>query len=128
MIAGAVRPLPEDRVKDRPIGLETMFGQVPPPNFSGNPVSGLQWLDDDEHYLQLIGGKLWKVQARTGRSTAYVDSDKLTESLKAVMDESAAKALSQRPPLRTDPGKSGVLVEHQGDLYFGHFDGKPGVR
>lgn len=128
VIAGAVRPLPEDRVKDRPIGLETMFGQVPPPNFSGNPVSGLQWLDDDEHYLQLIGGKLWKVQARTGRSTAYVDSDKLTESLKAVMDESAAKALSQRPPLRTDPGKSGVLVEHQGDLYFGHFDGKPGVR
>jgi len=128
VIAGAVRPLAEERPKGRPIGLDALFGQGPPPNFSGNPVSGLQWLDDGEHFLQTKGGMLHKVHARTGRSSVYVDADKLTESLKAAMDEDAAKAQAHRPPLRSDPAKTGVLVEHKGDLYFGHFDGKPGVR
>jgi dipeptidyl aminopeptidase/acylaminoacyl peptidase len=128
VIAGAVRPLAEERGKDRPIGLDSMFGQGPPPNFSGNPVSGLQWLDDGEHFLQTKAGKPLKVHARTGRSSVFVDADKLAESLKSVLDEGAAKALAQRSATRTDPGKTGVLVEHQGDLYFGSFDGKPGVR
>src|SRR5262249_38351462 len=58
VIAGAIRPLAEDRPKDRPLDLAAAFGPGQPPNFNGNPVGGITWLDDGEHFLQNKSGKL----------------------------------------------------------------------
>src|SRR5262249_17051581 len=70
---GKVRPLPEDRKKDQPISVGQMpggarragkiFKKGPPgragrmpsstlPNFNGNPIGPISWLEDGEHFLQ----------------------------------------------------------------------------
>src|SRR5262249_30834260 len=48
---GRVRPLPKERSLNKPITPELLFRN--PPNFAGNPVSGITWLDDGEHFLQV---------------------------------------------------------------------------
>ena len=56
---GPVRPLPEERTTNKPITPELLFRNTP--NFAGNPVSGISWLDDGEHFLQVKDNRLWKV-------------------------------------------------------------------
>ena len=50
---GRVRPLPEDRVMNKPITFDAAYASVPPLNFTGSPVAGLTWLDDGQHFLQV---------------------------------------------------------------------------
>jgi dipeptidyl aminopeptidase/acylaminoacyl peptidase len=169
--AGPVRPLPEDRVLNKPFVPEMLYsglgaggGAVPPrggrgqvvrgqgappparggrgqrgqrapaggpPNLSGNPVFISGWLDDGEHFLQTIEGELCRVEARTGRAEPFIDVEKLTKSLQADpgLDANAAARRTARGPLsRTDPKRTGVLVEHDGNLFFARFDGTAAVK
>lgn len=129
LLTAAVRPLPEDRVVNRPIDIALVFGSGFPPNFGGNPMGGVTWLDDGEHFLQSKGGQLCKVHARTGRSTPFVDASKLEASLKAEPAlESVAAALSKRATFTMNPARTGALFTHQEDFYFGFFDGTPALR
>lgn len=60
------RPLPEDRRRDRPIRPEDVLREKPL-SFEGNPMSGLAWFEDGEHFVQVKEGRRWKVHAATGR-------------------------------------------------------------
>jgi dipeptidyl aminopeptidase/acylaminoacyl peptidase len=148
---GNVRPLPEDRVLNKPITYETLYESGRPPNFAGNPVSGLVWLEDGEHYLQRKDGSLRKVDAVTGRSEAYYDPDKLARGLASIptIDRTTAgnmaRSLAPRsgfergggPPdrgagrspfLHFNPQHTGALFEHETDLYYCNLDGTGAVR
>lgn len=127
---GQIRPLAENRTMNRRITVESMLDNRRPINLGGNPVSGLSWLDDGEHFLQVREGKLYKVQARTGRSEPFIDADKLAKSLAALptLDRRVAQGLARGANFRMDPKRTGTLIEHENDLYFARFDGTPGVR
>ncbi len=141
---GAIRPLPEEQGSLKPITFDTLYGSDRGPNFSGNPVSGLVWLDDGEHYLQTREGRLRKVEAVTGRSTPFYDPDKLTAGLAAL--PTLGKATAQRLTgggggmgrggrrggeaggLFMNPARTGALFEYESDLYYCNLDGSGAVR
>ncbi|HEV3238728.1 MAG TPA: M14 family metallopeptidase, partial [Gemmataceae bacterium] len=66
--SGAVKPLSEERKTKKTITEDMVYGKEPMPNLHGNPVGGLTWLEDGEHFLQIKENQLRKVNARTGRS------------------------------------------------------------
>ena len=81
LTSGRVRPLAEDRVLNKPITFEAVFGAEQPLSFAGNPVAGLTWLDDGEHFLQVKEGRLRKVHALSGRSQPMFDTAKVAQAL-----------------------------------------------
>ena len=125
---GAVRPLPEDRTLDKAIDFDVMFRN--PPNFGGVPVSGITWLDDGEHFLQVKDGRVWKVAATTGRGTPFIDVELLKKSLAAVpalkADELAR--IAGGPAYRLNPQRTAVLFTHGDELWYAKLDGSPAVR
>jgi dipeptidyl-peptidase-4 len=128
---GAVRPLPEERTMNKRITVDAVLeGGRRGIDLAGNPVSGLTWLDDGEHFLQAKDGKLFKVEARTGRAVPFVDPDKLAKSLAALptLDRRTVQTLSRSTRNQMDPQRSGTLIEQDNDLYFARFDGSPAVR
>ncbi|HEX4589952.1 MAG TPA: S9 family peptidase, partial [Gemmataceae bacterium] len=129
--AGPVRPLAEDRVVNKRITVEAMLeGGRRGIDLTGNPVSGLTWLDDGEHFLQIKDNTLYKVTARTGRAEPFVDREKLAKSLAALptLDRQTIQSLSRGPRFRMDPKRTGTLFDEGDDLYFAKFDGSPAVR
>jgi dipeptidyl aminopeptidase/acylaminoacyl peptidase len=127
--AGPVRPLAEDRTMNRPFNTDMLL-KGPPPNLSGNPITVLSWLDDGEHYLQVRGGELCKVHARSGRSEVFVDVAKLTKSLEALdtLDADTIGSLARGPSYRMNSQRTGMLFEQGNDYYVAYFDGRPAVR
>ncbi len=125
-----IRPLPEERTLNKPITFETLYGSSPPPNFSGSPMMGLTWLDDGEHFLQKKEGRLYKVQALTGRCQLFFDSDKVVTALAAVptIGREAAKGLADAVPSHLNPQRTAALLEHASDLYYCPLDGGKVVR
>lgn len=130
LTTGAVRPLADERTMNRRLDLASQFGDQPAPGFGGNPVGGLAWLPDGEHFLQQKGGKLWKVHARSGRAEPSVETAKLAASLKAIpgADDDWVELTSRWNTYPMDPARTGALIQREGDLYLAHFDGSPAVR
>jgi dipeptidyl aminopeptidase/acylaminoacyl peptidase len=130
LTSGPVRPLAEGRVLNKPITFEALYEAKTPPNFRGNPVSGITWLDDGVHFLQLKDGRLHKVQALTGRSQPLFDRDKLAAGLGRLptIGAKAARALTRSPRLQMNPGRTGALFQHEDDLYYCNLDGTGAVR
>lgn len=130
LTTGKVKPLSEDRsAKKKPITLEA-FEANQLPNFAGGMVAGLRWLDDGEHYLQTKDRQLVKVHAATGRTSAWLDHDKLEKSLAAIpkMSRQTARTLARSPALQMNPQKTGCKIEHDNDLWYCPFDGGKAVR
>ena len=123
---GPARPLPEDRTAARPITLDLLFLNTP--NFTGNPVGGLTWVDG-EHFLQAKDHRLYKVRAGTGRAEPFVDVEKLKKSL-AVVPALRPEELNRLagPPYRFNSKRTAVLFTHGDDLYHTKLDGSPAVR
>jgi dipeptidyl aminopeptidase/acylaminoacyl peptidase len=122
--SGKVRPLAEERGKKKPITLDALSaGRLP--NFNGNPVSGLTWLPDGEHFLQVKGDMLCKVEALTGRSQPFFDQDKFAKALASLpkMPRLRAQLLARRPLFHPNPQRSATLIDHNGDLYLCPLDG-----
>jgi dipeptidyl-peptidase-4 len=126
---GPVRPLPEKRASGKPITFETVHGPHKV-DFGGSPVSGLAWLQDGEHYLQVRDGRLYKVHAASGRSSLYIDPNKLAEGLMHVpaMTKKDAESLSQRTSFQMSPDHAAVLLDYESDLYYATIDGATAVR
>jgi dipeptidyl-peptidase 4 len=124
---GPARPLPEDRKTDKPITLDLLFRNTP--NFSGNPVSGLTWIDAD-HFLQDKDGRLYKVHAATGRAELFVDVEKVKKSLAAIpgLRPEELNRLTNPAFFRFNPKRTATLVTHGEDLYHVKLDGTPAVR
>jgi dipeptidyl aminopeptidase/acylaminoacyl peptidase len=130
LTTGQPRPLPEDRVTNKPITEELLFGGRGRGftfGFAGNPAGGLQWLDA-EHFLQPKEGKLWKVEARTGKAELFADPEKLKKSLAAVPEIKDAERISKAIPTRMNPDRTAMLVDAGQDLAVAYFDGRPAVR
>src|SRR5207244_2399176 len=68
---GKVRPLTEDRPPVRRV-TAAMLDDGTLPNFGGDPVTVMGWLDDGEHFLQFKDDELLKVHAASGRSEPYL--------------------------------------------------------
>ncbi|MBI4617401.1 MAG: DPP IV N-terminal domain-containing protein [Planctomycetes bacterium] len=122
----AARRLAEERPRPRRVTFDDLHAEGPRLDLSGDPVSGIEWLDT-EHFLQTKEGELWKVGARTGRSEPF--SDRKTEALLAAVkevfkldDEKARELVASGRPTH-DPSR-GRLLERDGDLWYGDLGGK----
>ena len=78
MALGAARALPEARGEPQPITEALLAGRGGGFSFglSGAPVTSGPWIDD-EHFLQVKGGQLLRVEARTGKSEPFADPEKI---------------------------------------------------
>jgi dipeptidyl aminopeptidase/acylaminoacyl peptidase len=125
---GPVRPLPEDRTLNKPIDFDVMFRSQP--NFGGVPVSGITWLDDGEHFLQVKDGRVWKVAAATGRATPFIDVELLKKSLASVpaLKSEDLSRIAGGPAYRLNPQRTAVLFTHGDELWHAKLDGSPAVR
>jgi dipeptidyl-peptidase-4 len=87
------------------------------------------WLDDD-HFLQIKGGKWLKVQALTGQAEPYYDSARLAQALAVVpgVSKNTAATLAQNSPLLVNPQRSGGLFTTSEEMYYCNFDGTGGTK
>jgi dipeptidyl-peptidase-4 len=127
---GRVRPPADTREHNKPITFETVYGPEHRVDFGGAPVSGLTWLEDGEHYLQVRDGRLYQVYATSGRSTSFIDPNKLAEGLKRLPTLRAKdiESLSKRTRLPMSPDRKAVLIDYESDLYYATLDGRTAVR
>jgi dipeptidyl aminopeptidase/acylaminoacyl peptidase len=127
---GPVRPPAESREMNKPITFETVYGPKGKVNFNGSPVSGLTWLDDGEHYLQIRDKRLYKVHATSGRSVLFIDPNALAAGLRGLpaMRSKDAEAISRRTLFTMSPDCNGLLIDYENDLYYCTRDGQTAVR
>jgi dipeptidyl-peptidase-4 len=127
---GEVCPLKEKRQLNKPITFETIYDPNDKVDFGGSPVSGLTWLKDGEHYLQVRDDRYYKVHAESGRSVLFFDPNELAKGLSSLptIDEKTAGSISKRTRLKMNPDRTAVLIDHENDLYYCTLDGKTAVR
>jgi dipeptidyl-peptidase-4 len=127
---GRARPPADAREHDKPITFETVYGTKLRVNFGGAPVSGLTWLEDGEHDLQVRDGRLYEVHATTGRSTLFLDPNKLAEGLERLpaLRAKDVESLAKRTRLPMSPDRKAVLIDYENDLYYATLDGRTAVR
>jgi dipeptidyl aminopeptidase/acylaminoacyl peptidase len=133
--SGPIRPLAEERTFNKPFTVEAgrpaRGGRRRGGSFglSGAPVRVEQWLDD-ETFLQAKQGRLYRVEARTGRLQPFHDPDKLARGLATLpaIDASTARQMARGPRFDMSPQRSGALFVVGNDLYFCSFDGSKAVR
>ena len=107
-----------------------MYGPKGKVSFGGSPVSGLTWLPDGEHYLQVRDGRLYRVHATSGRSALFIDPNALAAGLGRLpaMRAKDAEAISRRTSFSMSPDGNGLLIDYENDLYYCTRDGKTAVR
>jgi len=127
---GKVRPLAEQRKKDQPITFETVYGPKNRVSFSGSTVRGLTWLDNGDQFLQVKQGRLYQVQASTGRMTPFFDPNALRAGLSRLpeFDAKTADAWARRTRFSMNPERTAVLINMQNDLYYCRLDGSEARR
>jgi dipeptidyl aminopeptidase/acylaminoacyl peptidase len=129
VFTGPPRPLPEDRGAKQPITPALLGRGFGGPNLSGQSLGPVTWLPDGEHWLQRKGTGLWKVNARTGRSSKYLDSELIKKSL--------GDLLKNIPPMQVNailsgagatysPDRTAVLFALPAGLTITYLDGTPG--
>ena len=108
----------------KPITFETLYGSSAV-DFSGNPTSVQQWLEDGEHYLQYKDGDLCRVHAVSGRSEVVFSPDALARSLGKLegIGPDDAKRLAEQARQHLDARGTAALLSHRNDLYYATLDG-----
>jgi dipeptidyl-peptidase-4 len=121
----------EGRVAKLPITEALLIGHGGGFSFGlqGAPVSVGEWLDG-EHFLQVKDGKLWTVEARTGKAEPFADPEVIAKSVKALkgVDASTAEGIAKRTGFRFSPDRTAFLFNVGPDLAIGYFNGTPAVR
>jgi dipeptidyl-peptidase 4 len=127
---GKVRPLAEQRKQDQPITFETVYGPKNRVSFSGSALRGLTWLPDGDQFLQVKQGRLYQVQAATGRMTPFFDPNALRAGLRGLpeFDAKSADAWARRTRFSMNPDRTAVLINMQSDLYYCRLDGSEARR
>ncbi len=130
LTSGRVRSPADAREQKKPITFETVYGTERKVDFGGSPVVGLTWLEDGAHYLQIRDGRLYQVRATTGRSTLFIDPNRLAESLKRLpaLRAKDIESLSKRTRLPMSPDRKAVLIDYEDDLYYAALDGSKAVQ
>ncbi|MCE9564403.1 MAG: DPP IV N-terminal domain-containing protein, partial [Planctomycetes bacterium] len=131
LTVGPLAPLPENRVVNQPVTEALLIGHGGGFSFGlqGSPVSVGDWLDA-EHFLQTKEGKLWKVEARTGKAEPFADPEKIAKSLKALKDLEASEFenITQGRFFRMTPDRAAFTFNMGPDIALAYFDGRPAVR
>jgi dipeptidyl aminopeptidase/acylaminoacyl peptidase len=130
MLTGPVRPLASERKSGRRVTYETLYGESDRRVNFTPPTTRVEWLDDGQNFLQTREGELQKVDALTGRSSPFIDSDKLRASLNSIpsMDDARRRSISEQNSLQWNDQKTAALITHGDDLYHLPFDGSPALR
>lgn len=92
------------------------------PSFSGGRTS-VTWLDD-EHFLQRRSRQLFKVNARTGTGTLYLDEVKLLKFLQTIsgMNRNRANIVLRLAPTSMNEKRTAFHFTHNNDLYVCQLD------
>lgn len=122
--------LPERRHPPRPPTFDDVYESHPAPNFGGSPAIPIAWLADGEHFLQVRQGRLWRVEARSGRVEPATDPQRLAAALRAIplFDTRAAESIARRTDWRTDARRQLAVFEYADDLYALRLDGSFAAR
>ncbi len=143
MLSTAIVPLAEDREPSAPITFERLWSEGnwkdrSAPNLGGSPAGGMQWLEEEDgkdgkasaHWLTRRDGKVWKVEARTGKATIALDAKGMSEALAKLptIAEDRSKGLADGWLGKTDKARSVALLDHENDLYAAKLDGSQAVR
>ncbi len=124
------RSLIENREAPRPVTFDAVYESDRGPNFNGSPIGGVTWLDDGEHFLQSREGKLYTVEALTGKAEPLFDPGPIAAALRKLptMAGRAAESIANRGSFTMDKARTAALVEHANDLYYFTLDGKTATR
>ncbi|MBN1441986.1 MAG: DPP IV N-terminal domain-containing protein, partial [Planctomycetes bacterium] len=120
----------EAEERKQPITFDLVYRRGRPPALSGSPLSGLRWLEDGEHYLQVIEGKPHRVDARSGERERWFDPEPMARALAELpsIDEPTARSWAARSSFDSDRGRRGALFHHENDLYYARLDGSAARR
>jgi dipeptidyl aminopeptidase/acylaminoacyl peptidase len=127
LLTGPTAPLPEHVKPPLPITF-AVAAQIP--QVGAGAFTGVTWLPDGDHFLQVKAGKLAKVNARTGASEDYFQAKLVKQSIDAIKDvnkETADRILNSRT-FRYTPQQDGFLVDLGADVAVVYFDGRPAVK
>jgi dipeptidyl-peptidase 4 len=129
IMSGPARSLPEERKEKRPFTPDMVHGPAAPEPLS-TPAIIHSWLEDGRYYLQARDGRMYKVEALTGRANPFFDPDRLAQSLSALPEISkpAAQDLAAREPMEMNAARTGAYFEYNNDLYLGFFNGTKAMR
>jgi len=125
---------PAARAQQKLLTIEDIYDPVKKVNFSGAPVSGLEWLKDGEHYLQSRkeGGTnvLMRVDARTGEAAPFFDAARMESALTKVQGLTAedAQRLAHRASYQLNPAQTAVLLNHKNDLIYYELNAEAAAR
>ena len=94
--------------------------------FGGSPAR-VTWAPDGKSFKETRAGKLMRVDAVTGNTVPYLDSDRLALALQKTAGLSAAEAtrMANTASLHFNKGETAILVNHGNDLW--HYDVLEGV-
>ncbi|MGC8643865.1 MAG: DPP IV N-terminal domain-containing protein, partial [Isosphaeraceae bacterium] len=128
LLTTGAEPLAEERGHDVPITFNMDRGRRGRGMASGF-AGPLTWLDG-KSLLQAREGRLYRIDAATGRATPFFDPDVLIKGLKklSTIDDRTAHAIARRSAFHMGPAHKGFLFEHNDDLYYATFDGATAVR
>lgn len=86
--------------------------------FGGTPAF-VQWAADGRSFRQMIGGRLMRVDAVTGKSEPYYDSDAFVAALiRAGISADDARSIANSPMLKFNPDDTAILVSHKNDIWY----------
>jgi len=86
--------------------------------FGGTPVA-VRWSPDSKSFMQLVGGRLMRVNAITGEAVPYFDSGSLVTALARVgVRADEANTLANSPALQFNGDESGILINNANDLWY----------
>ena len=105
--------------------LDDLYDPVKKVNFTGT-VPNIRWLKDGTHYLlandpsNRTVPRLQKVNARTGETTAFLDSAKMEAAFLALGGITAqdAKQLASRGTYDFNSSETAVLINFANDLFY----------
>lgn len=124
---GALRPLPETVSAKKPFTLDMLGGGRGGASLGGQPMGSITWLEDGLHWLQVKQGRLYKVEARTGKSELFVDVANLRKSLEAdgkQLPQELSRSLAV-PNYTFNQSRSAVLLSGGESIYVAFRDGSP---
>ncbi|MBK7392120.1 MAG: S9 family peptidase [Chloracidobacterium sp.] len=106
--------------QDKLLTLDDIFSPDPARRvrFSGTPTQA-QWAKDGRSFMQVINGRLMRVDAVTGNAVPYLDSGRLAAALsRAGVKLDDATAMANSPGLQFNSDESGILIDNANDLWY----------
>ena len=106
--------------QDKLLSIDDIFNPDPAKRvrFSG-ALPQVRWAADGRSLMQIAGGKLLRVDAVSGQSSAYFDAARLSLALTRVgVRGDHADAISNSPGLKFNADSTGILLNNQNDLWF----------